>query len=470
MSTFDISYHIRAIDNFSATAHKVDEAVKRTSANIKKSSKAMNEWGKAGMARITLPFVALAGASVKLATDMEETINKIDVVFEENAQQVKDWASTSIKSMGMAQQTALDNASIYGDMATAMGLNNDESTKMSTSIVQLSADLASFKNISADRANTALKGIFTGETEALKGLGIVMTQDTLNMYALSKGMNKTIKDMTQAEKVQLRYNFVMDSTTKAHGDFVRTGGGSANQMRMFQENLKELGVLFGQVLLPAFTKFITKLNDALIKFQQMSPASRKMILIFGGILAVIPALVFFIAQFGIAIATLMPIMSGLHLLISGKMIPVILKFGLALMANPIALIVVAVVALGVAIYQLWKNWETVVAFFNENPIGMAIKKGVEIAMLPLQRMIDLIKTAIQYVGKLQFVQSGIGKVKGLFKKRKDEDGVGGQGLSSNAETSNKLNQSITVVAPEGSTAKVTSEGDNLDVGLNMGGR
>lgn len=113
-----------------------------------------------------------------------------------------------------------------------------------------------------------------------------------------------MKDMSDLEKIQLRYNYVMSQTVNAQGDFVRTGGGAANQTRMFQEQIKELGVTFGQYILPYFTKAIMKLNDMLKAFNSLSPGAKKTILVIGAIAAAIGPLVTIIGSMITAIAGL----------------------------------------------------------------------------------------------------------------------------------------------------------------------
>ena len=269
-----------------ATEQRFNSFSKRIE-HITKVGQKLKGIGQGMTVGVTLPILAMGGAMVKLASDMEETINKVDVSFGKNSDTVKQWAKNSIKTMGLAQQSALDSAALYGDMATGMGLSQEKAADMAMSLTQLGADLASFKNISNDVAQTALKSIFTGETESLKNLGVVMTQTNLEQFAMSKGIRKRIKDMTEAEKVNLRYNYVLEKTKNAHGDFERTGGGASNQMRMFQENLKELGVTFGQYILPYFTKAVKWLNSMLIKFNNLSPTVKKFILVIAGLAAAI---------------------------------------------------------------------------------------------------------------------------------------------------------------------------------------
>jgi len=209
---------------------------------------------------VSAPLVAAGAAAIKFASDYEESVNKVNVAFGPAADSVKEFAKTSLESFGIAEGTALDLAATYGDMATSMGLSQSEAAKMSTSLVGLAGDLASFKNVSIDIANTAINSIFTGETESIKKLGIVLTEANLQTYALSQGITKQYKDFTQAEKVQLRYAYVVNASKNSVGDFERTGGGAANQIRIFQESLKQLGQQFGAVILPYFTKAIVYVN------------------------------------------------------------------------------------------------------------------------------------------------------------------------------------------------------------------
>lgn len=202
---------------------------------------------------------------IDAASDLNETVQKTDETFKTNSNTVKEWAKNSITNMGLSRQTALDTASLYGDMGTGMGMSTARAAEMSMSLTQLSADMASFKNVSQDITGNALKSVFTGETETLKNLGVIMTQENLQAFAAQKGYKKKLKDMTQSEKIELRYAYVMDSTKNSHGDFLRTLGGYANQQRVAEELKNEYQQRFGEIMLPAFTKFAKLRNDFLSK-------------------------------------------------------------------------------------------------------------------------------------------------------------------------------------------------------------
>lgn len=268
-------------------AQSVESASKRAGTSIQDVSKRLTEIGGSMTLKVTAPIVAAFTASVKGASDLNETVSKTGEVFKEQSDMVMDWSEGSIESMGLAQGTALDMASTFGDMGTSMGQTRAEASEMSTSLVQLAADMASFKNISTDRAATALTAIYTGETEALKSLGIVMTQANLEAFALSQGITTQISAMSQAEQVQLRYQFVMAQTANAQGDFVRTGGSAANQGRKLVQSIKQLGESFGKLLLPAVTSVITTIQGAVQWLAEDDSGLKQVILTIAGVVAAI---------------------------------------------------------------------------------------------------------------------------------------------------------------------------------------
>lgn len=268
----------RAYQDVQKFERQVDSSVKRINKRLDTIGKQMQKVGKNMTRYLTLPITVASGFAFKMASDMEESINKVDVAFGSSSEYVKQWSKTTLDSIGLASSSALDMAALFGDMSTSMGFATDTAAAMSTNLVQLAGDLASFKNISIDIAQTALSAIFTGETESLKRLGIVMTEINLQEYALNKGIMKRVKNMTQAEKVQLRYNYILEMTKNSQGDFARTSESAANQLRTFRESLKELGIVFGQVLLPVITPMIKSLNQWLQRISKLNNEQKKWIL------------------------------------------------------------------------------------------------------------------------------------------------------------------------------------------------
>jgi hypothetical protein len=279
LSSINIRFKVD-LTEFSSQMQNVSRQVQKSSASFKNIGANLSTY-------VTLPVLAAGGAAVKFASDYEESLNKVNVAFGDSSSYVENWAKSSLDSFGIAEGSALDMASLFGDMATSMGLPQKEAAKMSTSLTGLAGDLASFKNIGIAEATTALNGIFTGETESLKRLGVVMTEANLKTFAYSQGITKQIKDMTEAEKVNLRYAFVLSKTKNAQGDFERTGGGAANQMRVFTESLKQVGQQLGAVILPIFTKVITFVNEKIKAFSNLSETSKILIVSIAGVAAAI---------------------------------------------------------------------------------------------------------------------------------------------------------------------------------------
>ena len=330
----------RSIDRASGSFAKLGRKIKKI--QLKKLSKQMTDMGKAATLRLTVPIVASGAAMIKFASDYDEALNKVRVSFKDSSKSVEGFAKTTLKQFGIAEGTALDMAALFGDMGTSMGLTTGQAAKMSTKMVGLAGDLASFKNIKVDIAQTALAGVFTGETESLKKLGIVMTIANLEQFAMEQGIKKSVKEMTQAEKVQLRYAFIVSKSANAQGDFARTGDSAANQSRKFTEGAKQLAQTFGKHMLPMFTKAVEKLNALIEKFGALSPEMQKNILIVGAVVAAIGPLLF---------------IGGKLLLLFGAL----KTASLFLLANPILLAIAAVIG-GLAL--LYTNWDTVVKGFE----------------------------------------------------------------------------------------------------------
>ena len=210
--------------------------------------------------------------AVSLGSDLQEVQNVVDSVFTTMSKQVDAFARSAQASAGLSETMAKRYAGTFGAMAKSFGFAESEALNMSTSLTQLSGDIASFYNTSQDAAFTKLKAVFTGETEALKELGVVMTQSALDAYAMANGFGKTTSAMTEQEKVALRYQFVMNQLSTASGDFLRTSDGWANQVRVLQLQIESLKATAGAGLINIFTPVIKVINIVLSKLATVANA------------------------------------------------------------------------------------------------------------------------------------------------------------------------------------------------------
>lgn len=210
--------------------------------------------------------------SIELGSDLAEVQNVVDVTFTTMSNKVNEFAKNAMTSAGLSETMAKRYVGTFGAMSKSFGFSEAQAYDMSTALTQLTGDVASFYNISQDLAYIKLKSVFTGETETLKDLGVVLTQSALDQYALANGYGKTTSEMTEQEKVALRLAFVQKQLSAASGDFIRTSDSWANQVRVMQLQLQSLKATVGQGLINIFTPVLKVINILLGKLATLANA------------------------------------------------------------------------------------------------------------------------------------------------------------------------------------------------------
>lgn len=209
---------------------------------------------------------------VELGSNLTEVQNVVDVTFTTMSDKVNEFAKNAMTSAGLSETMAKRYVGTFGTMSKSFGFSEAQAYDMSTALTQLTGDVASFYNISQDEAYTKLKSVFTGETETLEDLGVVLTQNALDQYALANGYGKTTSAMTEQEKVALRLAFVQKQLSAASGDFIRTSDSWANQVRVMQLQLQSLKATVGQGLINLFTPVLRVINILLGKLATLANA------------------------------------------------------------------------------------------------------------------------------------------------------------------------------------------------------
>lgn len=212
-------------------------------------------------------LIAFAKSCLELGSDLNEVQNVVDVTFGSMSENVNQWAKDAMTSFGLSEKCAKDYVGTLGTMAKSFGFSTAEAYKQATALAGLSADVASFYNLSTDDAYEKLKAVYTGETEGLKSLGVVMTQTSLDEFALAQGFGKTTAKMTEAEKVELRLAYVTQTLSGAAGDFARTSDGWANQTKVLSLRFDALKASLGQGLINVLTPALQLLNRLMEKLQ-----------------------------------------------------------------------------------------------------------------------------------------------------------------------------------------------------------
>jgi hypothetical protein len=253
---------------------EMDNEVKKTSNGVQSSFGSMAKAGAAlavGFGAIKVAGAAIAGTfdffagSVKNASDLGETISKVDVIFGEAKESIESWANTSAKSLGQSKTDAMDAAAQFAIFGKAAGLGGEDLVSFSKELVGLSADLASFNNATPEEAILAIGSALRGEAEPMRRFGVLLDDASLKNEAFKLGLTETTNDaLTPQQKVLAAHALIMAQTITAQGDFARTSGGLANQQRTLTANLKDFSTEMGQVLLPVVEVFIKEFNDRVI--------------------------------------------------------------------------------------------------------------------------------------------------------------------------------------------------------------
>lgn len=271
-----MSTNVGAVDfELLLNSNPFNKGLKGATNTIKSSGieNSLKNIGKMALAAFSIKAIVNFGKEcINLGSDLTEVQNVVDVTFGNLNKEVDKFAQNAIEQFGLGQTVTKKYVGTFGAMAKAFNFSNQEALDMSKTLTGLTGDVASFYNLNPDEAYTKMKSVFTGETETLKDLGVVMTQNALDQYAMANGYGKTTAKMSEQEKVALRYKFVLDKLSLANGDFARTSDSWANQTRVVSLRFNELKATLGQGFINMFTPIVKGINWVLSKLQVLANA------------------------------------------------------------------------------------------------------------------------------------------------------------------------------------------------------
>lgn len=250
-----------------------DRGLAAMTGSVKKFGNTLLKVGAAvGLAFGVGALINFGKESIKLASDIQEVQNVIDVTFGQGARQIEEFAQSAAAAFGLSELSAKQYTGTMGAMLKSSGLATDQAQEMSTTLAGLAGDMASFYNLDTDTAFEKIRSGISGEIEPLRQLGINMSVANLEAYALSQGITKSYNAMSYAEQTLLRYNYLLSVTTDAQGDFARTSGSFANQVRLLQLNFDQLRIAVGNALIPIAQAVLPSINaiiEGLTKLAQV---------------------------------------------------------------------------------------------------------------------------------------------------------------------------------------------------------
>jgi hypothetical protein len=404
----------------------VDDNVKTASSGMTNFIGTLKKVGAAMGATFAVSQVtAFARESVMAASNMAESLSKVQVVFGEGAAEVEAFGQSAASNLGISNQAALEAAGTYGNLFQAFGLGQGESQKMSVSLVQLAADMASFNNTSIDQAITALRSGLSGETEPLKRFGVALSEVRLKEEALRMGLIETTSGtLPVAIKSQAAYSLILKDTALAQGDYARTADGTANTMKTLQAKFEDAKVAVGDALMPAFRGLLKILDLIIPVLTKLGAFFKKNIDYIEAIaIGVGVATTAFVAYKTVVIAsaTASKVFAVAQVLLSGGQLASIastntlaasiLRLNAVMYANPIGLVVAAVALLVAGFVLLWKKSDTfrkaviTVAKVALNAFASIIPIIADVGLSFIKFLLNPLKLVLTVLSKLP----GVGK-------------------------------------------------------------
>ncbi len=314
----------KGLDRASA---EITSFTKKNEARFKKFGESAGRLGQNMSVALTLPLVALGAASVKAASDFEETESKFNTVFKNIQKDAQDTADELRNAYGLSSKASLQLLSDTGDLLTGFGFSQKAALDLSGEVNKLAVDLASFTNFSggAEGASQALTKALLGERESVKSLGISILETDVQAKVLENTQKGLTFESNRQAKAFATLQIAQEQSKNAIGDYARTSGGFANQMRLLQSRVSELGVEFGKILLPFVAKLV-KVTQRLIKwFSDLDAGTKKIIVVVASLVAAAGPLLILLGGIASALPTIMT--------------------GLTALTGPIGLIIAGVTAL-----------------------------------------------------------------------------------------------------------------------------
>jgi phage-related protein len=349
---------INELNTKSSAWYKLSESMNNAGEKMKSVGDKISSVGSKLSTAVTLPLLGIGTAATKMAMDAVESENLFEVAMGSMAGDARKWTEETSKSLGLNEFNVRKNVATYNAMLTSMGLTGQESLKMSEGLTQLSYDMASFYNLKPEEAFEKLKSGISGEAEPLKALGILVNDTTIKTYAFTHGIAEQGAELTEAQKVQARYGAILEATKNAQGDLARTMDSPTNKLRIMKEQAEQIGIQFGQLLIPILEKLIAVIKPLMDRFQGLSKEQQETIVKIGLVVAAIGPVILIVGK----VITIAGTLSSIIGTVSAAMAAAggasgALGVAFAAITGPVGIAVAAIAGLIAIFVTLYKNNE-----------------------------------------------------------------------------------------------------------------
>lgn len=334
---------LRSLSDTQKASYEVSKALNK----INDTGKKITDVGKNLTAKLTLPIVALGGASFKMAADVQDSVGAVEQVFDNSSKSILNWAKQLPTYYGISKAQALEHSSVMGSMLKNIGgLTEEVAAQQTQTLIQLAGDLSAMYGGSTEDALNSITSALAGNNQAMKKYGTAILDADVKQKAFELGLYSGKGAMSAQAKQAGTLALIMDQTADSHGQAARESDQASGSMKEFTTTIKNLSTDIGEVLLPIVTPMIKKLSEWITKFSELDEGTKKNIVIIAGIVAAIGPLLIIVGK-------------GISLFASLSTIAVALGTTVGALVAPVAAVIAIIgsaIAIGVALY---KNWDTV---------------------------------------------------------------------------------------------------------------
>jgi len=324
----------------------VEAAKSEVGAKMQAIGSELSAAGKTMTTRVTLPILGIGGAAVKMASDLEESVNAVNVVFGEAGDAIHAYGETAATSVGLSRSEFNQMSAEMGAMLKNVGIPLDEVSDKTINLMERSADMASIFNTDVSQAFNAIQSAVKGEFNPLETFGVKMNAAMIEAKALEMGLGDLEGNVDDAAKAQAALALVFEQTDQYAGDFRNTSDGLANSTRIVTAQLKDEAAALGKELLPVALEVVTVVRDLVGRFKELTPEQKKAIMVVAGLAAAIGPLLMVIGGLVSGIGGVITVVTGA--------IPILTAIG-GVLLGPVGIAIAAVVAAVGLLYLAWKN-------------------------------------------------------------------------------------------------------------------
>lgn len=307
----------------------VKDAKSAVAASLKTIGGSLHSAGLKATAGLTLPLVGLGVGAMTAASDLQESMNAVIVVFGKASEVVLGFSDQAAESAGLAASEFNQMAAVTGAMLINMGLSEEEAANQAINLTQRAADMASIFNTDVSQALGAIQAGLRGEADPLEKFGVRLAASAVSARAMEMGLADSTGELDIHAKAQASLALLFEQTNSMQGDFVNTSDDLANSTRIAKAELLNEAAALGQDLLPFALQAVTCIRDLVDRFSNLDPEIKKNILVVGGLVAAVGPLLIILGTLISSMGAIVGVIGGPVLLVIAALAAVVGLLALA---------------------------------------------------------------------------------------------------------------------------------------------